>query len=186
MNGPGVHHNLIAKDIGYFLQWFANLELTLDDVLCLANARRERLGKLLPKKYPNSVLEKIDVAAALSYHLDCQSFAAKDIFERILEGRHQLSHGAITHINPASDGYSLSIAKMGRPTREAGQQTMVRQTYSLSKSEIISFAQVLDDTQDKLRALERAVFGAGDGWPTFLVLPYGDPLGVRQLAEKLK
>jgi hypothetical protein len=167
----------IFADIGICLQATAVLELTLDDLLGLTNARLNA-AKLISEKYPVNLTDKIACVPKLAEAVDFDlkyDFASRQV-QALIELRHCLSHGRIVAIRPVSDSYEFTVAKMGRPRKDSGIQRLTRKPQSFRFDDLLAAVHALDEMQQVLEAMRRVVFRAGDGWPSYLVYSEDDPL----------
>ncbi len=175
----GALEECVARDVGVFVQAVAALELALDDLLCLANSRFNAV-KEISKSYPVQLTQKLacipSVAVLAKFDLNEKVGAA--FLDEVHEFRQRLVHGQITAIGRDNSGYLLTVAKMGRPEKLPSGQVLHRDSKIYSSEDVYNLALKISLYRQFLEELRECVFKSGKGWPSYIVLPEGDPLGL--------
>jgi hypothetical protein len=175
-----------ALDIGLFIQAVASMELELDDLLGLANARFDG-AKNLSAKYPVQMSTKIKLLPKNSILAGLSPNDAPNPkkLEAVLEMRQRLVHGKIVNLDTDRSGYTMKVAKMGLPEKSSSGQKLVRNYRVFTRQDFFDRAKELSRFNEYVEQLRVAVFHAGEGWPNYLVFPEGDPLNVKCFREAL-
>lgn len=177
----------ILVRVALYIQAVAGLEVALDDLLLLANARRKEL-EFSAGKFPVQISEKVRMlevlcaterASPLPYDLSLQALTPP------LELRNSLVHGAIIGVTRARDTYNLTLAKVSRPERLNGGQVVTRTQIDVSEESILDAAATIERARSEVDNLSKKIFWAGEGWPSYLYLPLADPLGLKRISERI-
>jgi hypothetical protein len=177
----------VAIDIGLYVQAVASFELELDDLLCLANSRLDIVG-LGIKNYPIQITKKLSALPIIAQAVSQVVFDEREspFLAEVLAMRQSLVHGRVIAVSWDRQGYELTVSKMGLPNKSSGKTILTREPAQYHALDFLNRALELQDFSDCIEVLRKAVFRAGDGWPTYLVLPEGDPLGLKILVDRFR
>jgi hypothetical protein len=175
-----------ALDIGYFVQAVADIEVALDDLLGLANSRLDVRAQVR-KSFPVTQIEKIatlpNILAAIN--IDWAHEEIRQEVEKVIELRNMIAHGRVNSVSRSMFGYTLHVSKMSKPEKIEGAQLLKRRTYEMSFHELVNAADTLSHFYRIIKEISSALYRAGEGWPSYIVLPESAPLGVAGFLERM-